>query len=866
MFQFLELRELVFLVFPSLFAVIPLTLFAVIVHYRLWDIDILINRTLVYGTLTAGVTLVYAGGIVLLQQLFGTLTAQQSTVAIVASTLLIAALFQPLRRRLQTFVDRSFYREQVNFRQAFTDFAREVRTLIDLRDLVRVLVDRTTELLHIAHSAVFLRGPDGTFHLAEARNLPAHEATELDLDSDLLLQMQTGSVISRPEHVTFPLLVPMLAPQGGGSELIGVLALGPRLSRQRYGRDEQALLAGLADQAGTAIHVAQLIEEQRAEAERREETERRLEEHRRSPTGRAAAALAILARPEAALSELHRLTGGAGHDRDTSLLLGNLPTALANLGAESIAELAKGFNYLFTSQFAPELLPAGLRSINTQLEQVAFTPQPSIPSDGSAAPEAEPPGWAAAALVVYRLCQAALEARSIAEIIELLPPLHGREPFTGPLFCSTAPVPTADRNGQEQALVDLARYLAELQSVSDQLYTAELVDTSQDKLTYLASAVERLSRIDRRAQAELGSADRPIIQRIIENWLGIVTRAMSELQTRAHIVANLLTRYTWQTEVITLVLNVRNVGRGAARNLHVKVAAAPEYTVLDGNGALARLAPNEQAQVELRVQPRLQREANVFRAHFVVRYADSRGEGQVAHFADDIHLLRADEPFKFIPNPYVVGTPLRRGSPLFVGREDLMAFVRENLHAAHRNNLVLIGQRRTGKTSLLKQLPARLGDAYVPVYLDGQTLGLDPGLPSFFHALATEIALALQERGFSVELPELSDFAESPAHAFEHQFLRRVREAIAERHVVILLDEFEELEAAVRGGNLPPAVFGFLRHLIQHTDNLSTIFCGTHRLEELAADYWNVLFNISLYRHVGFLERPEALRLVQEPV
>jgi hypothetical protein len=214
----------------------------------------------------------------------------------------------------------------------------------------------------------------------------------------------------------------------------------------------------------------------------------------------------------------------------------------------------------------------------------------------------------------------------------------------------------------------------------------------------------------------------------------------------------------------------------------------------------------------------------------------------------------------------VVGTPLQSGSPLFFGRNDLLMFIKENLQAAHRNNLVLIGQRRTGKTSLLKQLPAQLGDDYLPIYLDGQSLGLDPGLPNFFLALATEIAFALDDRGFSVAPPELSDFVESPAAAFERGFLQRVRAAIGDRHMLLLLDEFEELEGAVRRGSLDPSLFGFLRHMVQHTQNVSVIFCGTHRLEELAADYWSVLFNISLYRHVGFLDRGEADRLIQEPV
>jgi len=93
-----------------------------------------------------------------------------------------------------------------------------------------------------------------------------------------------------------------------------------------------------------------------------------------------------------------------------------------------------------------------------------------------------------------------------------------------------------------------------------------------------------------------------------------------------------------------------------------------------------------------------------------------------------------------------------------------------------------------------------------------------------------------------------------------------VHEVIGERHLLILFDEFEELESAVRRGSLDSSVFGFWRHLIQHGEKISVVFCGTHRMEELASDYWNVLFNLTLYRHVGFLDQPEAQRLIQEPV
>ena len=97
-----------------------------IVSYRLYDIDLLINRTLGYGSLTAMLVTLYFGGIVVLQRVFVLLTGQQSTLAVVASTHLIAALFTPLRRRIQGFIDRRFYRRKYDARKALEAFSAKL--------------------------------------------------------------------------------------------------------------------------------------------------------------------------------------------------------------------------------------------------------------------------------------------------------------------------------------------------------------------------------------------------------------------------------------------------------------------------------------------------------------------------------------------------------------------------------------------------------------------------------------------------------------------------------------------------------------------------------------------------------------------
>jgi signal transduction histidine kinase len=252
-------------------ASMPFTVAVAILRYRLWDIDVIINRTLVYGTLTGVLVLTYWSSVTLLQRVFRALTGQQSELAAVISTLVIATLFRPLQLRVQAFIDRRFYRKKVDFRQAFFTFSREVRTIIDLPDLLRVLVNRVTDLLHIEHGAVFGIATDGTSQSMETCNLSSNAT--LSLNDFLLSRLGSGEAVSQPSHPTFPLLVPLLAPRTGERGLVGILALGPRLSGQGYSRDDQALLMGLADQAGTAIYVAQLIEEKQAEVRRKEVAE-----------------------------------------------------------------------------------------------------------------------------------------------------------------------------------------------------------------------------------------------------------------------------------------------------------------------------------------------------------------------------------------------------------------------------------------------------------------------------------------------------------------------------------------------------------------------------------------------------------------
>jgi hypothetical protein len=138
---------------------VPITIGFAVLKYRLYDIDLIINRTLVYGSLTAILAGVYFGGVTATQALFRDLAGQQELpqLVVVVSTLLIAALFTPLRRRIQSFIDRRFYRAKYDARKILEAFSVRLREETDLEALNEDLVEVVRETMQPAHVSLWLR-------------------------------------------------------------------------------------------------------------------------------------------------------------------------------------------------------------------------------------------------------------------------------------------------------------------------------------------------------------------------------------------------------------------------------------------------------------------------------------------------------------------------------------------------------------------------------------------------------------------------------------------------------------------------------------------------------------------------------------
>ncbi len=146
-----------FILWPAALLLIPLSIGFSILRYRLYDIDLLINRTLVYITLTIILALIYFGSIIGLQALLRGIINANSSVAIVVSTLVIAAIFQPLRHRIQAIIDRRFYRRKYDATRTIAAFSATLRNEVDLAQLSEHLVSVVEETMQPKYVSLWLR-------------------------------------------------------------------------------------------------------------------------------------------------------------------------------------------------------------------------------------------------------------------------------------------------------------------------------------------------------------------------------------------------------------------------------------------------------------------------------------------------------------------------------------------------------------------------------------------------------------------------------------------------------------------------------------------------------------------------------------
>ncbi|MBN3899093.1 MAG: ATP-binding protein [Nostoc sp. NOS(2021)] len=233
------------------------------------------------------------------------------------------------------------------------------------------------------------------------------------------------------------------------------------------------------------------------------------------------------------------------------------------------------------------------------------------------------------------------------------------------------------------------------------------------------------------------------------------------------------------------------------------------------------------------------------------------------NYADE--LAKITELRQEIDSPYIIGVPLTREQEIFTGRDDIGLRIEQLLRDRRRPPLLLYGQRRMGKTSLLNNIGKLLPNNIIPIFVDLQ------GAPSsasdhagFLYNLARDMEKSAKKQGLT--LPSLTrEVLKSDPFTYFDEWLDKVEQALEENTALLALDEFEVLDNAIAKGRFDEQdVLGMLRHLIQHRPRFKVLLAGSHTIEEYQR-WASYLINVQVV-HISYLKEAEARQLIERPV
>lgn len=250
---------------------------------------------------------------------------------------------------------------------------------------------------------------------------------------------------------------------------------------------------------------------------------------------------------------------------------------------------------------------------------------------------------------------------------------------------------------------------------------------------------------------------------------------------------------------------------------------------------------------------------------FEIIHADTEGVEKRVYYESHVKLHPSTEKceFRSIPNPYSTGVPTVN---MCYGREDDLKALRDNLTRAAATLLILYGQRRTGKTTLLFQLAnTSLLYPHIPLLIDMQNESYGMSEGRFFYRIAFYIAQTLKKRDIIVVCGNEEDFEKEPTFTLD-RFLDVVESKLEERKLILLIGEFEVLEEQVQKKVLAPEVFAYLRSIVQHRPNITLRLSGVHTIDQLVTDYWSVFFHLADHYQISKLNEQGAIHLITGPV
>jgi len=243
---------------------VPIAIAVAIFRYRLWDLDVIVNRALVYGPLTTVLAGIFAVLIAvsseLAKQIFGT---QSQALGAAISAVVVAVIFQPLRSRVQAFVDQRFYPQKADLASGLVEIQPGFWSLLDRQTLVSAAQEHARRALGVSYSAFFLPDPDGIFESVAHDEAPQGVTSRLELSPQQMDELLGKRVIANTNGGAAAGYVPIHVDRGRTTELLGLLAIGTRDNGRGYSGDDLKGLVDLGGKIGLALRAVELGESRR---------------------------------------------------------------------------------------------------------------------------------------------------------------------------------------------------------------------------------------------------------------------------------------------------------------------------------------------------------------------------------------------------------------------------------------------------------------------------------------------------------------------------------------------------------------------------------------------------------------------------
>ncbi|WP_143301253.1 AAA family ATPase, partial [Candidatus Entotheonella palauensis] len=389
------------------------------------------------------------------------------------------------------------------------------------------------------------------------------------------------------------------------------------------------------------------------------------------------------------------------------------------------------------------------------------------------------------------------------------------------------------------------------------------------RVAFLSKALEALQGAQSHTESHIASPEGDVLLTALMGWEKLFREQLDMLQGTAQLRLDFQSLEIQHQEEITLSAALTNEGLAYAEALTIELLPNEGYIPATDpvSPAALELLPSSDSQA---LSFRLQLDSeDRFIVQIRVRYRDTQEEERL--FTEQISIMEYTQGFTDFHNPYQIGRSIQeKDSQVFYGRSDVFRDIAqildENRQKSNGKSLILlVGERRLGKTSVLQQLDYQLLGHYIPVFLDVQGFN-DPGDAAFLFWLGVRIQRQLRRIEIMVERPSLQALQEAPTTLFELFLTDDVLPQLADRHLLLLFDEFEHMHDLIQEGKQSEGILLFLRNLMQHVPKLSFVFAGTQILQQIASEYQSIMFNIAQTIKLNYLSKPDTKQLVTTPV